>query len=325
MGSCISKQPKKCYIEDFSHNVQDKLVISSTSLSQSQAPKTPIIPVTNRISPLPLSPTISSSSSVSSFTCTTTSSTTGSCSSVSSSASVLSSKDRSFSNEFLWACVKENPHIIRINSIKEASRALSATNSPSQRLESPVIKPKQSIQPMEKGSATPKKRGRSSSPSTLTRQKSFRKEPNDHRLINSSYNLPSSRGLRSPSPSRRFSTGDHKNSSRGILASTSKEICSSSKRIVGPKVNALNSVSSCSLRKENYFRPNSSNPMLNHPSPPPLKSCLRNRETFIHRISSKLDESALRAALAAQQDQNDSITMEDIDNPLISLDCFIFL
>ncbi|XVF64457.1 hypothetical protein PTKIN_Ptkin09bG0171400 [Pterospermum kingtungense] len=310
MGSCISKcKPKKYYIEDFSH-VQDKLVISS-----SQTPKTPI-PVSNRISPLPLSPTISSSSSVSSFTCTTSSSTTSSCSSLSSSASVLSSKDRSFSNEFLWACVKENPHIIRINSIKEASRALSTTKSPNQRFESPV-KPsvasvKQAIQAVDKGS-TPKKRGRSSSPSTLTRQKSFRKEPD---RLNSAYHLPT-RTLRSPSPSRRFS-GD--NSTRGILASTSKEICSS-KRIVGPKVNALNSVSS-SLRKENLIRPSSS-PMLNSNPSPPLKSCLRNRKTFIHRISSKLDENALRAALAQQE--NDSITMEDIDNPLISLDCFIFL
>ncbi|XWS21700.1 hypothetical protein CRYUN_Cryun30bG0076900 [Craigia yunnanensis] len=304
MGSCISKcRPKKYCIEDFSH-VQDKLVISS-----SQAPKTPI-PVSNKISPLPLSPTISSSSSVSSFTCTTSSTATSSCSSLSSSASV----DRSFSNEFLWGCVKENPHIIRINSIKEASLALTSTKSPTQKLDSPVkpiVAPvKQAIQSREKGS-TPQKRGRSSSPATLTRQKSFRKEPD---RLNSAYYLPS-RSLRSPSPSRRFS-GD--NSNRGILASTSKEICSS-KRIVGPKVNALNSVSS-SLRKEN-FRPSS--PMLSsHPSTP-LKSCLRNRETFIHRISSKLDESALRAALSQQE--NDSITIEDIDNPLISLDCFIFL
>ncbi|XVE60241.1 hypothetical protein DITRI_Ditri05aG0112700 [Diplodiscus trichospermus] len=309
MGSCISKcRPKKHFIEDFSH-VQDKLVISS-----SQAPKTPI-PVSNKISPLPLSPTISSSSSVSSFTCITTNTTTSSCSSISSSASVLSSKDRSFSNEFLWACVKENPHIIRINSIKEASLALATTKSPIQKLDSPVkpiVAPvKQAIQPREKGS-TPQKTGRSSSPSTLTRQKSFRKEPD--RLNSSAYYLPS-RSTRSPSPSRRFS-GD--NGNRGILASTLKEICSS-KRIVGPKVNALSSISS-SLKKENI---RASSPMLtSHPSTP-LKSCLRNRETFIHRISSKLDERALRAALAQQE--NDSATMEDIDNPLISLDCFIFL
>ncbi|XWS23660.1 hypothetical protein CRYUN_Cryun28dG0034200 [Craigia yunnanensis] len=309
MGSCISKcRPKKNYIEDFSH-VQDKLVISSQ-----QAPKTPI-PVSNKISPFPLSPTISSSSSVSSFTCSTSNTSTSSCSSLSSSASILSSKlDRSFSNEFLWACVKENPHIIRINSIKEASLALATTKSPSQKLDSlvkPVVAPaKQAIPPREKGS-TPQKRGRSSSPSTLTRQKSFRKEPD---RLNSAYYLPS-RSFRSPSPSRRFS-GDKNN--RGILASTSKE--NSSKRIVGPKVNALDSISS-SRRKEN-FRP--STPMLSsHPSPL-IKSSLRNRETFIHRISSKIDETALRAALSSQQ-EHDSITMEDIDNPLISLDCFIFL
>ncbi|XVE55251.1 hypothetical protein DITRI_Ditri03aG0144300 [Diplodiscus trichospermus] len=301
MGSCISKcRPKKHH---FCH-VQDKLVISSQA-----APKTPIPSVSNKISPFPVSPTISSSSSISSFTCTT--STSSSCSSVSSSASVLSSKDRSFSNEFLWACVKENPHITRINSIKEASLALSTTKSPNQKLDSlvkPVVGPaRQAITPRKKGS-TPLKRGRSRSPSTLTRQKSLRMEPAGP---NSAYYLPG-RSLRSPSSSRRF-IGD--NSNRGILASTSKEICSS-KRIVGPKVNALSS-----MRKEN-LRP-SSPKLSSHPSPL-IKPCLRNQETFIHRISSKIDESALRAALLSQQ-ENDSITKEDIDNPLISLDCFVFL
>ncbi|KAE8666654.1 pentatricopeptide repeat-containing protein [Hibiscus syriacus] len=318
MGCCISKcKPKKCYIEDFSH-VQDKLVISSSQ----QAPKTPI-PLTKKISPLPLSPTISSSSSVSSFTCSTISTATGSCSSaLSSASSVLSSKDRSFSNEFLWACVKENPHIVRINSIKEASRTLAVTKSPSQISNTPV-KPvvalaKQGSPTREKG-CTPQKRGRSNSPSTLTRQKSFRKDP-DYRL-NSAYNYLPSRVLRSPSPSRRFNGDNNNNNYRGLLASTSKEICSS-KRIVGPKVNALNLVSS-SQKRENL---RVSSPKLNsHDPTTPLKSCLRNRETLVHRISSKIDETALRAALSSQK-ENESVTMEeDIDNPLISLDCFIFL
>ncbi|XP_022766332.1 uncharacterized protein LOC111311222 [Durio zibethinus] len=310
MGSCISKcRPNKYYIENFSH-VQDKLVISS------QTPKTPT-PVSNIISPLPLSLSISYSSSFPSFTCTTSNTATSSCSSVSSSASVLSSKDRSFSNEFLWTCVKENPHVIRINSIKEASLALATVRFPTQVLESPV-KPvvalvKQAIPSREKGS-TPQIRGRSSSPSKLTRQKSFRKEPDRH---NSAFYLPS-RSLRSPSPSRRFS-GDNKN--RGILASASKEMCSS-KRIVGRKVDALNSVSS-SLRKEN-LRPLSPTLSIHPSASTPLKSCLKNRENFIHGISSKIDESALPAPLSSQQ-ENNSITMEDVDNPLISLDCFIFL
>ncbi|GMI82951.1 hypothetical protein like AT1G21510 [Hibiscus trionum] len=302
MGCCISKcKPKKYYIEDFSH-VQDKLV-----------PKTPV-PVSKKISPLPRSPTISSSSSLSSFTCSTLNTATSSCSS--SASSVLSSKDRSFSNEFLWACVKENPHIVRINSIKEASRALAVTKSPSQISNSPV-KPvvalaKQASPAREKGS-TPKKRGRSNSPSALARQKSFRKDPD--------YNYLTSRGLRSPSsPSRRFNGDYNVNNYRGLLASTSKEICSS-KRIVGPKVNALNSVSS-SQRREN-FRVSSPKLSSNDPSTP-LNHCLRNRETFVHRISSKIDETALRAALSSQQ-ENEPVTMEDIDNPLISLDCFIFL
>ncbi|KAK8692198.1 hypothetical protein V6N13_075673 [Hibiscus sabdariffa] len=309
MGCCISKcKPKKYYIEDFTH-VQDKLVLSS-----SQAPKTPI-PVSKKISPLPRSPTISSASSVSSFTCSTVNTAISSCSS--SASSVLTSKDRSFSNEFLWACVKENPHIVRINSIKEASRTLTVTKSPSQISNSPV-KPvvalaKQASPAREKGS-TPQKRGRSNSPSPLTRQKSFRKDP-DYRL-NSAYNYLPSRGLRSPSPSRRFNGDNY----RGLLASTSKEVCSSN-RIVGPKVNALNSVSP-SQRRENF---RVSSPKLHsHDPTTPLKPRLRNRETFVHRISSKIDEIALRAALSTQQ-ENEPVTMEDIDNPLISLDCFIFL
>ncbi|KAE8684505.1 pentatricopeptide repeat-containing protein [Hibiscus syriacus] len=321
MGCCISKcKPKNYYMDDFSH-VQDKLVISSSQ----QAPKTPI-PLAKKISPLPLSPTISSSSSVSSFTCSAISTATGSCSSASSSASsTLSSKDRYFSTEFLWACVKENPHIVRINSIKEASRTLAVTKSPPQISNSPV-KPvvalaKQGSPARENGRSTPQKRGRSNSQSTLTRQKSFRKDP-DYRL-NSPYNYLPSRVLRSPSPSRRFN-GDNNNINnnyRGLLASTSKEICSS-KRTVGPKVNALNSVSS-SQRRENF---RVSSPKLNsHEPSTPLKSCLRNRETLVHRISSKIDKTALRAALSSQQ-ENESVTMEeDIVNPLISLDCFIFL
>lgn len=54
-----------------------------------------------------------------------------------------------------------------------------------------------------------------------------------------------------------------------------------------------------------------------------FRSCLSNRETCIHRISSKIDELAVEEALRHQD--NDAILMEDIDNPLISLDCFIFL
>ena len=309
MGCCISKcRPKKRSFEEcHGNNVEDKLVIS-------QAPKTPKIPapVSNKISPSPPSPTTSTSSSGSAFTCCTNSNTTttSSCSSLSSGSSILNSKDRSFSNEFLWSCVKENPHIIRINSIKERSQLLASPNVYSRKLGLPakqVVAPtKQSI-PQKVNASTPHKRVRSNSPTALTRQKSFRREPD---RFNPSHSLPISRTLRSPSPSRRFN-GD---SGRGILTITPKESCSS--RTVGARVNSANSFSSTS-RKENLRPPS------HYINSSQLRSCLRNRETCIHRISSKIDEDAVKEALA-QQD-SDSVPMEDIDNPLISLDCFIFL
>ncbi|KAM2377119.1 hypothetical protein ACFX1X_043772 [Malus domestica] len=52
--------------------------------------------------------------------------------------------------------------------------------------------------------------------------------------------------------------------------------------------------------------------------------CLKSNETEmrIHRITSKIDEVSAGEALA---DYMDSLPAEDIDNPSISLECFIFL
>ncbi|GLU00942.1 hypothetical protein SLE2022_182750 [Rubroshorea leprosula] len=288
MGSCISKcRPRKYTFEEeeFEHT-QDKIVISQTS--------------SKKVSPSPLSPTTTTSScfSAPSVTCNTTSTSDSSCSS-----SVLSSKDRSFSNEFLWACVKENPHIIRINSIKEAALALTSSKRHAQKLESP---PKAVVVPKKDKGFTPQKRGRSRSPIALPRQKSFRKETE---VLNSGYSMPS-RILKSPSPSRTFS-GEF---GRGISSNTSK--ANGSKRFHGTKVTPVNSVSS-SLRNENFRQ---ANPSIG--SSGRLRPYLRNRKTCIHRISSKIDEIAVAAALT---EQDGDVVMEDIDNPLISLDCFIFI
>ncbi|XP_059455368.1 QWRF motif-containing protein 2 [Corylus avellana] len=290
MGSCISKcrnkkkhSLKKNSLEE-SNSVQDKLVIS-------QAPKTPNIPHSNKISPSPPSPT-TSISSTSSLTCTTSNATTVS-SSLSSTASseILGSKDRSFSNEFLWSCIKENPHIIRINSIKENAFLL----APAKPMAAPA---KQSIPPKVVGS-TPQKRARSRSPAPLTRQKSFRREPE---WPNPPYSLPS-RTLRSPSPSRRYN-GDRS----GPISTNASVLESHSKRVVGSYV-----------RKENIRPASPNNIVSSRPRP-----CLRNKETFTHRIGSKIDEFAVGKALS-DHEMIDSVPMEDIDNPLISLDCFIFL
>ncbi|XP_050365722.1 uncharacterized protein LOC126784293 [Argentina anserina] len=54
-----------------------------------------------------------------------------------------------------------------------------------------------------------------------------------------------------------------------------------------------------------------------------FNSPARDTQTRIHRISSKIDEVAVREALA--QDHYMESVPEDIDNPLISLDFFYFL
>ncbi|CAN6583312.1 unnamed protein product [Malus baccata var. baccata] len=152
--------------------------------------------------------------------------------------------------------VGKNPHVNRINSIKDASFSrFSLTALP----QKPVL--------------AIGKRVRSSSPTFLGRQKSFRKEP--ERPMISAYSHPS-RTLRSPSLSRRVRIQPH-----------------------NPNINYNNSSRL-------------------------LRSCLKSRETEmrIHRITSKIDEVAAGEAVA---DHMDSLPAEDIDNPLISLDCFIFV
>ncbi|KAF2291304.1 hypothetical protein GH714_022403 [Hevea brasiliensis] len=304
ISTMFKQQTQEAFHSDFNHvQVQDKLVIS-------QAPKltlkTPIIPLQTRY---PHPPSYHFFIFCFFFTCTSNSNTSvSSGSSLSSgSSSILTSKDHLSLMSSVVLC-KENPHIIRINSIKEYSQLLVPPNVYSQKLDSAVPAPKQPIPQRVHGSSTPQKRVRSNSPSPLNRQKSFRREPE---RINSSY-YPPIRTLRSPSPSRRFN-GE---SGRGILTGTPKESCS--KRTVSSKVNAAaNSVSSSLMRKEN-LRPVS--PYIN--SSHHLRSCLKNKETCIHRISSKIDEVAVEEALA---NHDSDAPMEDIDNPLISLDCFIFL
>lgn len=325
MGSCISKciPRKHSELEEFDHHhqhdVQDKLVISQQPISTTPN----IIPLSNKISPSPPSPSNSSTCSVSSFTCTDTTKCTSSSSSTSSSASsVICSKDRSFSNEYLWSCYKENPHIIRMNSLKESS-TLSSLPAKPRKLE--AAKQRSNLQKVSdwSTSTTPQKRVRSRSP-TLTRKKSFRKDQPAERP-NSTYSLQQSRTLRSPSPSRRFS-----NISNGGVHVTNTQKESQSKRmsgtttLLGSKVNTAAYASGLSYSRMENLRPPTPNSSCSSGrliGPPCLRS---SRETFIHRIGSKIDEFAVAEALA-DPDKVDAIPMEDIDNPLIALDCFIFL
>ncbi|KAI6671670.1 hypothetical protein NL676_006555 [Syzygium grande] len=124
--------------------VQDKLVISQ----QPPPPKTPLARP-RHISPSTHSPSKSSCSSsatcCSSFTAGSAKpSGAVSCSSSSSStaSSALSSKDRSFSNDFLWSCAKENSHLLQINSLKVNSLLPLADKFPDVELGSSPAKPR---------------------------------------------------------------------------------------------------------------------------------------------------------------------------------------
>ncbi|XP_068312406.1 uncharacterized serine-rich protein C215.13-like [Pyrus communis] len=312
MGSCISKcSPKKHFLQEF-NNVQDKLVISPPPPTITIPP----ISASSKISPCPQSP-CNSSSSASSITCTTSTSNSSASSlssALSSASTVSSSKIESFSNEFLWSCYKENPHVIRINSIKDASFSRFSSSALRQEpvLATGVNKKLNKKQPpsLKRGnvSVTPQKRVRSSSPTSLGRQKSFRKE--SERPMISAYSHPS-RTLRSPSPSRRFNMPIPPKESH-----------------LRPN-NALNvrpaGSNCCATKSTSRARIEPHNPNINYNNSSRLfRPCLKSRETEmrIHRITSKIDEVAAGEAVA---DHMDSLPAEDIENPLLSLDCFIFV
>ncbi|KAM7514799.1 hypothetical protein LguiA_004382 [Lonicera macranthoides] len=301
MGSCISKCiPKPKRKPEQGHNlIQDKLVIS-------QPPTSPSIPKStqNHLSP---SPSPISTSSYSSFSCTASATTSSTCSlttSSSCSSSILSAKDRSFSNEFLWSCVQENPHIVKLDPVNSSVEKLVGSTI----FRAPA---KQVILDRRIGS-TPQKRARANSPN-VARQKSFRerKEPDRHqsspvlarqRSFRERPQSPQSRTMRSPSPSRRFD-GDSYNYN-GEFKNFAKESFR--------KGNVVNS-----MRREN-LRPSSPSNNLSR-----YEGYLRNRERFIHQNGKKIDEISVGEVRSL--DKIDSIPTEDIDNPLIALDCFIFL
>ncbi|CAL0319443.1 unnamed protein product [Lupinus luteus] len=345
MGCCISKCiPNKPSHQDqhkkFNH-VHNNLIISQASPTSSI-----IVPhhSSKNISPSPHSPT-SSTSTITSFTCTTTSNTTisSSTSSLSSSSSTFTSKERSFSNDFLWSCYKDNPHIIRINSLREATTTLPLMPiKPKNTKPSPPkhdFAPKNLSSPQNVfvgSSSMQQKRVRSNSPVNLTRQKSFRKHTNSticitphvkdfdrSKNIGESHiivgqlsqkesersNIPS-RMLRSPSPSRRSNINGEKYCGRSNNT-VSKSM------INAPKVSAAHSSHcvSSSVRKESFKVANPNN------SSRRFHNGLKHREICTaKRVGS--DETVVNDVLS---DQNMDLIMEDIDNPLISLDCFIFL
>ncbi|XP_054789247.1 formin-like protein 6 [Prosopis cineraria] len=270
MGCCISKcRPDQHPLPppEFNH-VRHKLVV----------------PISNKTPPPPSPP--SPPSPTSSFACPVFSNTSiSSASSLSSasSSSALTSRDGSFSNDFLWSCYKDNPHIVRIHSLKEASLSSVPTKAQINKT-NPSNPPQKSV-----GPPVPLKRVRSSSPANLARQKSFRKEPE---RPSSPCNVPS-RKLRSPSPSRRFNGG----------------IDNLSKRIMSPKANyeAHSQSVSSSMRRE---KRRAASP-----------TGLRRREN----CGFKIEETVVKDVGSKHEVESGLGMTEDIHNPLISLDCFIFL
>ncbi|MCD9640909.1 hypothetical protein HAX54_026645 [Datura stramonium] len=156
----------------------------------------------------------------------------------------------------------------------------------------------------ECNSTTPKKRPRANSP-TMVRQKSFRKEP-DQQLIkggnignNSTstyHHFPSTTTtLKSPSPSRRFpSKSNGESSFRKSIASKGNN---------GSVISR-----SSSLRRDNHFTPKQEGKMRN-----------------ALPVSPKIDEMEIGEVKSSDHQDLDTFLMEDINNPLIALDCFIFL
>ncbi|CAI9115554.1 OLC1v1016478C1 [Oldenlandia corymbosa var. corymbosa] len=372
MGSCISKcKPKKktkrkaCEIVDDHQEfccqiVHDKLVISqqqsgipipksSSSSSSSRTHRKPVLPYSHTSSASSSSSSTTSFSSVSGGISSNSTSSEFSISSSSSSSSsyfnpASISKDYrgSFSNEFLWACAKENPQIIGRSIIKGPGfdqkpsdykvHRHNKFDSPTTNL---VQKPasvfmKQLIRENQ-GGATPKKRARANSP-TLVRQKSFRKDP-DPKVIssspaNSTYHLPNRTALmRSPSPSRRFNGEIPLRDSP--MKNTAKDPGTNySRRSTVVKSNRQSTLSSASLRRENFKIPQSPNYDFGTKSGTIMKinrdAALISHQQEIGQKNSKIEVAEKELDKNQMQDL-EAMVIEDVHNPLIALDCFIFL
>ncbi|KAF3606273.1 hypothetical protein DY000_02046088 [Brassica cretica] len=324
MGCCISKFSPKT--EDFKQveEPQEKYCYAPEKLFMSRCPSrvSPLlVPDKNRFNHIPVpdkfihisdklpppSPHVKLSSLSPNVQPSTTSnsSLTSSSSSLSTASSISVSKERSFSNDFLRACYQENSHVARISSLRETS--LSLKNGHPNRCNSPVKPNRYSTTP-NRANATQErgtygsKRTREPSPNhrALTRQKSFRKDQESVIMSSSSSSLTKGKFLKSPSPSRRFEGS--------FLKSPSPS------RRFGVREGDLKVTSlSTSLRKDSLDLSR-------------LKTFPKNNrsETRIHRISSKINTTTIREVV--ESDKEPVVPMlEEIGNPLIDLDCFIFL
>lgn len=325
MGCCISKfSPKR---EDFKQveEPQEKYCYAPEKLFMSRCPSrvSPLlVPDKNRFNPIsvpdkfinisdklpPPSPQVKLASfSPTIQSCTTSnSSLTSSSSSLSTASSISVSKERSFSNDFLRACYQDNSHVARISSLRESSLSLkNAKPGHLNRFNSPVNSNRYSTTP-NRANATPErgtygsKRTREPSPNhrALTRQKSFRKDQETFAMSSSS-SLAKGKFLKSQPPSRRY---------EGFLKSPSP-----SRRFGMAEGDSKVTSLSTSLRKDSLDLSR-------------LKTFPKNNrsETRIHRISSKINTTTIKEVVESHMEPVVPM-LEEIGNPLIDLDCFIFL
>ncbi|WOG84627.1 hypothetical protein DCAR_0103811 [Daucus carota subsp. sativus] len=295
MGSCISKfnSNKKSHQQQTESIVQDKLVISQAPCSLCTPPPLPETPKPPYHSPL--SPTSSTSaSSFSSFYCaTSTNSTSSSNASLSSSSSFSSSiicpKERPiFSNDYLRSCVKENPQVIK----GKTDRLFDQNPKPNKtKLRNNfTIQGKPIVATPRQSSNKAKKRSRANSPN-LTRQKSFRKEPPER-------GSTPSRIIRSPSPTRRFN-GENYNYKATLLNQT-----------------PIYKRQPCDLKENLRFNYNAGG----KESISRITSSPKNvssKYVGVNRMNEEYSSHQVGEELPADH--------EDINNPHIALDCFIFL
>lgn len=270
MGSCFSKystkKPKSDQPSPFKSDdhVQEKSVISQSFESRTTLP-------------LPAAHSSQSKSTSFSSSCMTTS-----CSS--NSSSTLTSKERSFSNEFLWSCARENLHVIKLSSpVKPVLSFTDVNPAGSVTVLAPPVK-----------QIILEKRARPGSPN-LSRQKSFRDDQCDFLYGPQRMAAPT----RSPSPSRRYEGELRRSSSPHYI----------------PRTNYVQP----SLRKQCSFRSASPNHNISRRNNWGNKQCSTMGSPL---LCPKADRVAVRSVISGHANAESA---EDMDNPLISLDCFIFL
>ncbi|XP_071712925.1 uncharacterized protein [Rutidosis leptorrhynchoides] len=192
---------------------------------------------------------------------------------------------------------------------KENQRSFSNDFLQSCAMENPQIigldqikKSGQVLKPLSQGSS--QKRARATSP-ILTRQKSFRVEK--QKMSNTMSIVNGRNTMRSPSPSRRFNGNSSSNYQRQPMLylnnmmqreiNDSNRILKPIPRVASPNRNVI------SNERSNY---------------------LKNKERFGYQIGSKVEGVGIGQVLT-KVDYSGPIPMEDLDNPHIALDCFIFL